>query len=53
MMCKNWDTCHNRTGCPQSKKCWRNWQLCGMCAVKAHPEAYSKNYVKKITAQMK
>lgn len=45
LMCKNYDQCHNRTPGPQKKKCWRLWQLCGICAVRAHPEAYSAQYV--------
>ena len=44
-MCKNYNQCHNRTPGPQKKKCWRLWQLCGICAVIEHPEAYTPQYV--------
>ena len=46
LMCRNYDQCHNRTAGPQKKKCWRLWQLCGICAVKAHPEEYTPQYVR-------
>ena len=29
--------------------CWKNWQLCGTCAVTQHPEAYC-NRTKGIVA---
>jgi hypothetical protein len=22
------------------RKCWREWQLCGMCGVQEHPDEY-------------
>ena len=48
MRCKN---------CPRTAKssfrktarCWKEWQLCGECAVKLHPEEYSKSQIKSWT----
>lgn len=48
MRCKNYSKCGNRTPSPQNKKCWRLWQLCGVCAAIEHPEKYSKMYVRKM-----
>jgi len=47
MRCKNYSKCGNRTASPTRKICWKLWQLCGLCAVKEHPEAYSKMHVKR------
>jgi len=48
MMCKNYNNgCRNVTrASAKNSRCWRMWQLCGVCAVREHPEAYKKSYVK-------
>lgn len=54
MKCRNWKKCRNKTGGGQKhKQCWREWQLCGECAVIEHPESYHPNYVKQMHTRMK
>ena len=38
--------CRNITREPHLK-CWREWQLCGMCATKKHPEEYDDRVCKR------
>ena len=37
MRCKDCGKCIKEW---RKRKCWVKWQLCGMCGVNAHPEAY-------------
>ena len=53
LRCKNYTRCRNITASPQNKLCWRKWQLCGDCAVKEHPEAYSEMYTKKVLSKLR
>ena len=46
MRCKNYMVCRNITREPHLK-CWREWQLCGMCATKKHPEEYDDRVRKR------
>jgi hypothetical protein len=52
MKCLRYAKCGRRTG-NTKKRCWKNWQLCGECAVMEHPEGYDYVYVKKIISKMK
>jgi len=53
MKCVNYNRCGNRTGASQHKICWVNWRMCGECAVKYHPEAYSSMYIQRVLTQVK
>ena len=54
MMCKNYNNgCRNVTrASAKNSRCWRMWQLCGVCAVREHPEAYKKSYVVSNSARL-
>lgn len=45
MRCSN-KKCNNITRTPTSSKCWREWGLCGPCAIVQHPDEYQR-YMKK------
>ena len=34
----------------QQKRCWKRWQLCGVCAAEEHPEAYTVMHVKRMAS---
>ena len=46
MRCKNYVVCRSITREPHLK-CWREWQLCGRCAIKEHPEEYDDRVCKR------
>lgn len=39
MRCKICKVC-NLSNSINKTKCWREWQLCGTCGVKKHPDEY-------------
>ena len=53
MRCKNFTKCRNRTPSPHNHKCWKLWGLCGDCAVKEHPEGYTKMHVKRMLSKVR
>ena len=48
MRCKN---ClrTSKSSSHKTAKCWKNWQLCGQCAVKLHPEEFNQAQIKSWT----
>ena len=53
MKCVNYNQCGNRTGASQRKICWKEWRMCGDCAIRFHPEAYSDMYIRRALTRMR